>query len=113
MNDHRTIALAAALALLLVLSLAPGASAVADPETIAQGKRVYETQCAGCHGEQGNGKGAAADMFAKCNCLGNQAPQGGGFDGPLPTNPFDVPDHLSSENRRSGFEVFRSHSTAE
>lgn len=52
-----------ALALLLVLSLAPGASAVADPETIAQGKRVYETQCAGCHGEQGNGKGAAADML--------------------------------------------------
>ena len=34
-----------------------------DDEVRAAIKRVYETQCAGCHGEQGNGKGAAADML--------------------------------------------------
>jgi cytochrome c oxidase cbb3-type subunit 2 len=55
----RSIAVAAS----LVLALGSVARATADRETLAQGKRVYETQCAGCHGDQGNGKGPASDML--------------------------------------------------
>jgi len=52
-----------AVAVSLVLALGSVARATADQETLAQGKRVYETQCAGCHGDQGNGKGPASDML--------------------------------------------------
>lgn len=34
-----------------------------DPENIAEGKKIYMKRCSFCHGEQGNGKGPAADYL--------------------------------------------------
>jgi mono/diheme cytochrome c family protein len=60
----RPAALAATLALGVVLAAgdrpAPGAEA-ADP---ALGRRMYEENCAVCHGPEGNGRGHAAQHFA-------------------------------------------------
>jgi mono/diheme cytochrome c family protein len=42
------------------LELKIPAKPAVTPELVAQGKRVYEQNCAVCHGDKGDGKGAAA-----------------------------------------------------
>lgn len=55
---------AVALALgVLVGGIGATTARAADAEILAQGKRVYELQCAGCHGAEGNGRGPASDML--------------------------------------------------
>ena len=43
--------------------LAPGTPRMASPELVALGKRVYEKQCAACHGADGRGEGEAAYLL--------------------------------------------------
>jgi cytochrome c oxidase cbb3-type subunit 2 len=42
-----------------------GSSALATGASLAHGKEVFEKRCLGCHGEKGDGKGAAAKFFVK------------------------------------------------
>jgi len=52
------------LPILLLLSTAAAALAQDRGEALrAEGKVVYQTYCAGCHGDQGDGKGPAAEML--------------------------------------------------
>jgi DMSO reductase family type II enzyme heme b subunit len=44
-------------------SLALAAPGWAQPGDANAGKAVYERKCAGCHGDKGDGKGAAADLL--------------------------------------------------
>lgn len=54
------------LALSLLLGAAVwGHAAVAETEEFAQGKYEYLSACAGCHGENADGKGPIGTMFAK------------------------------------------------
>jgi DMSO reductase family type II enzyme heme b subunit len=44
-------------------TLALAAPAVAQPGDANAGKAVYQRKCAGCHGDKGDGKGAAAELL--------------------------------------------------
>jgi len=47
----------------LPISLAPTSLRPASPDLLALGKRVYDTQCAACHGADGRGEGEAAYLL--------------------------------------------------
>jgi len=48
---------------LIEVSLNPTTIRSATPELLALGKRVYEKQCAACHGLDGRGEGEAAYLL--------------------------------------------------
>ena len=45
------------------LSAAAGKPAAVSPAVLEQGKVLYKTNCAGCHGESGKGDGPGAGVF--------------------------------------------------
>ena len=45
------------------LALAVWTTAHADDAMVAEGRQIYERYCSGCHGNAGDGHGAAADML--------------------------------------------------
>jgi mono/diheme cytochrome c family protein len=47
----------------LPIAMAPTTVRAASPELLALGKRVYEKQCAACHGPDGRGEGEAAYLL--------------------------------------------------
>lgn len=75
-------------------------AAAAPPEVLADGERLYERHCAGCHGAQGEGAGAIAPALAGNRALALESPVnlmrvvlGGGF-GPVTAGqprPFGMP----------------------
>lgn len=44
-------------------SAAAGKPAAVSPAVLEQGKALYKTNCAGCHGESGKGDGPGAGVF--------------------------------------------------
>ncbi|GAB4389302.1 MAG: hypothetical protein Kow0025_13850 [Thermodesulfovibrionales bacterium] len=44
---------------------ASGAAFLKSPGSVERGREVYERRCAGCHGDEGDGKGPAAKFFVK------------------------------------------------
>jgi DMSO reductase family type II enzyme heme b subunit len=52
-----------ALAAVVAVALVAPSSVFAQAGEANAGKAVYETKCAGCHGEKGDGKGAAAELL--------------------------------------------------
>ena len=47
----------------LPISLTPATIRPASPDLLALGQRVYEKQCAACHGQDGRGDGEAAYLL--------------------------------------------------
>src|SRR3990172_5725391 len=47
----------------VAVSLTPSINRPVSPDLLALGKRVYEKQCAACHGADGRGEGEAADLL--------------------------------------------------
>jgi len=66
-NPLSALAVLAVAAAASILAVARGAGsaevAITQAESLAAGKVVYESYCAGCHGVDGKGNGPAADML--------------------------------------------------
>jgi mono/diheme cytochrome c family protein len=77
--------------ILLGVLLLGGAGCSGTGEQIALGKRLYDEQCASCHGAKGEGQFPAAPYKPDADGLIGAPPHDpAGTPGITPTSPFDI-----------------------